>query len=501
MDVVMRSSRGNYRAAMSAIAIAAALLHACGGGGGGGGGAQLPGSPPRTAPGPGINSGLVAAKGSLIVNGVEFRAGTPGTVRIDGVTATETAVREGMVITLRGAFGPLDNEGAYDNVEVEPQAIGQVSGLAGNTFTVLGQAVTITPATVFDDPANRILANNDVVEVHGIFSGANAIEATFIQRDAPGTAKRQLRGIVGGSAAGTFSIGTQQVDIGAVTPVPVDGDFVEVEGTQAVPGGPVQATNIAIDNFSAQGDQEVETEGSVVSRNAGDNSFVLRSLSGPVTVRHDVTGFAVTVFQLEERNAPSNAATVLAVGNQVEVEGRLVGGILQAREIELRRTENAVLEGDVTGVSGSNFTLSPFGIPLTAPAGQIPSNGDHVEVGGTVVPGGTSITVSRVTLLPASLRVFIKGPVTAHDLATRTLTILGIPVDTLGLQPADDASLGLPSEYENAANRRITRDEFFGQIVNLVTVVRAKAQNDPLNPPFTGGIFHPRSGVEVEGHR
>src|SRR3972149_10431681 len=103
MDVVMRSSRrGNHRAAMSAIAVAAALLHACGGGGGGGGGAQLPGPPPRTAPGPGINSGLVAAKGSLIVNGVEFRAGTPGTVRIDGVTATETAVREGMVVKLRG---------------------------------------------------------------------------------------------------------------------------------------------------------------------------------------------------------------------------------------------------------------------------------------------------------------------------------------------------------------------------------------------------------------
>jgi hypothetical protein len=124
-----------------------------------------------------------------------------------------------------------------------------------------------------------------------------------------------------------------------------------------------------------------------------------------------------------------------------------------------------------------------------------------VEVGGTVVPGGTSITVSRVTLLPASLRVFIQGPVTAHDLATRTLTILGIPVNTLGLQPEDNASLGLPSEYENAANRRITRDEFFGQIVDLVTVVRAKAQNDPANPPFSGGVFAPRSGVEVEAHR
>ena len=498
MDVVKRSSRGNHRAALSVIAVAAALLHACGGGGGGGGVAQLPGSPPRTAPGPGINSGLVAAKGSLIVNGVEFRAGTPGTVRIDGVTATETAVREGMVVKMRGAFGPLDNEGAYDNVEVEPQVIGQVSGPAGNTFTVLGQVVTITPATVFDDPANRILANNDVVEVHGIFSGANAIEATFIQRDAPGTVKRQLRGVVGGSAAGTFSIGTQQVNLGAVTPVPVDGDFVEVEGTQAVPGGPVQATNIAIDNFSAQGDQEVETEGSVASHNAGDNSFVLRSLSGPVTVRYHVPGFAVTVFQLEERNAPSNAATVLAAGNQVEVEGRLVGGILQAREIELRRTENVVLEGIVSNRVVPNFTLSPFGINLIAPAGQtIPPEGDRVEVGGTVVPGGTSITVSRLTPLPAGTRVFIQGPVTFHDLPTRTLTILGIPVDTTGLQPADDASLGLPSEYENAANRRITRDEFFAQIVDLVTVVRARAQNDPLTPPFTGGSFHPRSGAEI----
>jgi hypothetical protein len=435
---------------------------------------------------------------------VEFRAGTPGTVRIDNVTVLETAVRQGMVVKMRGAFGPLDNEGAYDNVVAEPQVIGQVSGLqvsgpAESTFTVLGQTVTTKPTTVFDDPAIRTLANNDVVEVHGFFSGPNAIEATFI-RPAPVATKRQIRGVVGGSAAGTFSIGTQQVDLGAVTPVPVDNDFVEVEGTQAVPGGPVQAEIIEIDNFRAQGDQEVETEGSVASHDAGAKSFVLRTHSGPVTVRYDVPGFAVTAFQLEERNTPSDAATIFAVANQqVEVEGRLVGGVLQAREIELRRTENAVLEGNVSGVAGSTFTLLPFGIVLTAPAGQIPSNGDRVEVGGTVVPGGTSITVTRVTPLPPGTRVFIKGPVTAHTLPT--MTILGITVDTTGLQPADDASLGLPSEFENAANRRITREQFYAQIVDLVTVVRAKAQNDPANPPFSLGVFHPRAGVEIEGHR
>jgi hypothetical protein len=404
-----------------------------------------------------------------------------------------------MVVRIQGTFGPLDNEGAYGNVVAEPQVIGQVSGLAGSTFTVLGQAVTITPATVFDDPANRVLANDDVVEVHGTFTGSNAIEATFIQRDPPGTAKRQVRGVVGGSAAGTFFIGTQQVILGGVTPVPVDTDFVEVEGTQAVPGGPLQATVIGIANFPANPDQEVETEGSVASHNAAAGSFVLRSVSGPVTVRYDVPGFAVTAFQLEESNTPSNAATVLAVGNQVEVEGRLVGGVIQAREIELERTENAVLEGIVSNVAGSSFTLLPFGIALTAPAGQIPSNGNRVEVGGTVVPGTTNITVTRVTTLPAGTRVFIKGPVTAHTLPT--MTILGITVDTTGLQPADDASLGLPSEFENAANRRITREQFYAQIVDRVTVVRAKAQNDPANPPFSGGIFHPRAGVEIEPHR
>ncbi|MBI5904807.1 MAG: hypothetical protein HZB86_04555 [Deltaproteobacteria bacterium] len=502
MDVVKRSQGGITRATLSAVAVAAAILHSCGGGGGGGGGATLPSeAPPRTFAGPGINSGLVAGKGSLIVNGVEFRAGVPGTVRIDGAAVAESAVRQGMVVRIRGAFGPLENEGGYDNVAAEPQVIGPVSGLSGSSFTVLGQAVTITPATIFDDPANRVLANGDVVEVHGIFSGANSIEATYIQRDPAGATKRQVRGVVGGSVAGSFFIGLQRVDLGAVTPVPLDNDFVEVEGTQAVPGGPLQATSIVVDNFPAHGDQEVETEGSVASHDAAAKSFVFRSPWGPVTVRYDVPGFAVTAFQLEERNTPSTASAVLSAGNQVEVEGRLVGGVLQAREIELRRTENAVLEGIVSSGGGSNFTLMPFGIALSAPAGQVPSNGDRVEVGGTVVPGTTSITVTRVTPLTAGTRVFIKGPVTSSDLATRSLTILGIPVNTSGLQPADDASLGLPSEYENAVNRRITRDEFYAQIVPLVTVVRAKAQDDPAAPPFTGGVFHPRAGVEIEPHR
>jgi len=492
---------------------AAGFLSACGGGGGGGGGAAaLPQPSPRQNPGPGINGGIVTGKGSTIVNAVEFSVADP-TVTIDGAAGTESQVLEGMVVTMRGTFGPLEPQGTATAVEVEPQLIGPVDAVGGGTITVLNQAVTVNNFTVFDpDNSNRNLVVGDVVEVYGFFTGfgtPHAVEATFIRRVA--TAKRQIRGIVAGTpATGTFTIGGQTVTNNSPT-IPVAGDFVEVEGTQPVAGGAVATTStgVRVDNFEDNGDQEVEIEGSVAAAPVG-NEFQLRGPSGPIRVQIN-TGFT-TVFQFEERNLTATSA-ILTAGAQVEVEGRLIGGILQAREIELKRRENVALEGDVSSVAGSNFTLAPFGATFNAPAGQVPSVGQHVEVGGEVTPPGTSlssVTVTRVTVLPASANRRLQGPISAHgsgaDGATDSITILGITVDTTGLQDRDDPVLGLPSEFQDAANFRITKTKFFSLLRDDISVVRAKAARNAVTSeePFTPGppaAFTPSSGVELEDHR
>ncbi len=489
---------------------AAGFLSACGGGGGGGGAAALPQPSARQNPGPGINSGMVMGKGSTIVNAVEFSVADP-TVTIDGAPGTEAQVLEGMVVTMRGTFGPLEPQGTANAVQAEPQLIGQVTAVGGGTVTVLNQTVTVNNFTIFDpNNTNRNLVVGDVVEVYGFFASfgtPHAIEATFIRRVV--TAKRQIRGIVAGTpATGTFTIGGQTVINNSPT-VPVAGDFVEVEGTQA--GGDVATTStgVRIDNFDDNGDQEVEIEGSVTAAPVG-GEFQLRGPSGPVRVQFNTT--FPTLFQLEERNIAATSA-ILTADAQVEVEGKLIGGILQAREIELKRRENVALEGDVSSVAGSNFTLAPFGVTFTAPAGQVPSVGQHVEVGGEVTPPGTSlssVTVTRVTVLPASANRRLQGPVSAHgsgaDGTTDSITILGVTVDTTGLQDRDDPVLGLPSEFQNAANFRISKSKFFGLLRDNISVVRAKAARNALTgaEPFTPGppaAFTPSSGVELEEHR
>ncbi|MGE5698785.1 MAG: DUF5666 domain-containing protein [Deltaproteobacteria bacterium] len=498
---------------------AAGFLSACGGGGGGGGGAAaLPQPGPRQNPGAGINGGIVMGKGSTIVNAVEFSVADP-TVTIDGASGTEAQVLEGMIVTMRGTFGPLEPQGTATAVEVEPQLIGRVDAVGGGTITVLNQAVTVNNFTVFDpDNSNRNLVVGDVVEVHGFFTGSgtpHTIEATFIRRVV--TTKRQIRGIVAGTpATGTFTIGGQTVTNNSPT-IPLAGDFVEVEGTQPVAGGAIATTStgVQVDNFEDNVDQEVEIEGAVAAAPVG-SEFQLLGPSGPIRVRFNTT--FTTQFQLEERNLAATSA-ILTAGAQVEVEGRLIGGILQAREIELKRRENVALEGDVTGLSGTTFTLAPFGATINfagaviTPPGATVSNGAHVDVGGEVTPPGaslSSVTVTRVTVLPASANRRLQGPVSAHgsgaDGTTDSITILGITVDTTGLQDRDDPVLGLPSEFQDASNFRISKSKFFSLLRDNISVVRAKAARNAVTgaEPFTTGppaAFTPSSGVELEEHR
>jgi hypothetical protein len=230
-------------------------------------------------------------------------------------------------------------------------------------------------------------------------------------------------------------------------------------------------------------------------------------------IRHLHSHFATEATSVARLAARLGGISYSFTATAVEVEGRLIGGILQAREIELKRRENVALEGDVSSVAGSNFTLAPFGVTFTAPAGQVPSVGQHVDVGGEVTPPGTSlssVTVTRVTVLPASANRRLQGPVSAHgsgaDGTTDTITILGVTVDTTGLQDRDDPVLGLSSEFADAANFRITKTKFFSLLRDNISVVRAKAARNAVTgaEPFTPGppaAFTPSSGVELEEHR
>jgi hypothetical protein len=119
-----------------------------------------------------------------------------------------------------------------------------------------------------------------------------------------------------------------------------------------------------------------------------------------------------------------------------------------------------------------------------------------------------SVTVTPFTIFEGVSRTPVAGtPVEVHGCFTganaidNTFSILGVAINLTGLQERDDPALGLTSEYENAANIRIDRGNFMALLRNNVSVAKAKAIADALNPPFAGGAFNPRSGVEIEEHR
>ncbi len=533
------TSAGNLAGRNSAFILAVVLfttiafLAGCGGGGGGAGSTAqsslpppdgpprppepvpdpvpdpVPGPDPLPEPVPGqlppasLSSGLFLGRGSVIVNGVQFsrsdNVAADNSVFIDDAAAAESDIQVGMIVKVRGSFGPTTLTGRYVRVDVEPQLIGVVesSNPVDNTFNILGQIVAVTPFTIFDGVSRTPVAGTPV-EVHGSFTGHNAIEATYVR--APSAAKVQIRGVVNAldNAAGTLTIGSQQVIFTPPGPAGLAvGRFVEVEGAQA--GAVVDATDPAVGKVEIEfisveaAGQEIEIEGSVEAGSVAATSFRLLSASGPITVSFGVA--TPTVFE-DEDNAPISSGTVLVPGNQVEVEGFMVGGILIAAEIELERKENVVLEGTVTG-----GTL--FGLTLSQPLPE----GAHVEVGGSVVQGGGppfTVNVTRVTPIADPLRagnLVLQGPVADVNTIDNTFSILGIPINLTGLQERDDPVLLLTSEYENAANIRIDRGNFMALLRNNVSVVKAKAVADALNPPFAGGIFNPRSGVEIEEHR
>ena len=165
------------------LALLSALLSiSCGASGSGGG-----------IGGSGINSvGTIGALRSIVVNGTEFD--TSNAVII--VEGEEIGVGDdivvdnldiGMVVTVEGTVSE-DGESTVadrviynDNVEGPVQSITVVSDTRKD-IVVLGQTVILNTVTVFKGTTFDDIAENDVVEISGLFDDTGAIWATFIEK-------------------------------------------------------------------------------------------------------------------------------------------------------------------------------------------------------------------------------------------------------------------------------------------------------------------------------
>ncbi len=297
--------------------LAVGLASHCGGGGIGG-------------------SGSVGGFGSVFVNGVEWFTDS-AEVTLDGVPGSESDLRLGMVVDVRGR--PLADDSMAEAVSVRfDDAIqGPVEAIQSPSSTrkalaILGQtAILDDGVTEFDDsdPAFSFdsVAVDDVLEVSGHLDGAGIIHATWVRRLgrlALGVTPVELEGIVSSYSEGEgFELGpidielTADTDLSALAGSLADGRAVEVEGVL-----------VAVDQVLAD---------RVAPSQRPPRQITEYSLEGIVGGFASLADFQVAGQPVDASGAsfrPPDPSFV-ADGALVEVEGPIVDGVLFAEEVKL----------------------------------------------------------------------------------------------------------------------------------------------------------------------
>lgn len=325
------------RQALATLLAAAGVvvLPACGGGGGGVASVDTGGTGS-------FSTGRISGFGSVIVNGVRFEDNAARIADDDdeNKVLTRDDLALGMVVRVQGGTvvtgGDLPTATAT-SITVESQIKGPVESKSGtDTLVVFGQTVKVNASTVFELGVTFAnIAVGQALEVHGFADAAGVVTASRIEREnSPGEFK--VRGFIANLAGTTFQIGAATFDFASASRLPsaplANGMFVRVRTTTTRNGsGNWVATRI--DLRSAMEDRdEAEVEGVLVQ-------------SGST--------FSVNGITVDLSRVPAGAGLV---GQRVEVEGALAGGVLVAREIKVDAEDDSQV--DVRGTASSVDTTA-----------------------------------------------------------------------------------------------------------------------------------------------
>ena len=304
--------------------------------------------------GTGISQGPITGFGSVFVNGIEFHT-TGAEIEIeDNSRQPESELRTGMVVKIEWEKNSSGTNYTARRIVYSDDVQGSVSGLTGNTFTVLGRKVAVTSLTVFDGGLTglsgaRPLTNNDIVEISGLIDANGNIQATRIELKDPSVSEFELKGVVSGFNGSQFNIGTIVVNYSG-TPVGLgNGACVEVKGdlnSVVVTGSPLSPTEIKLDDSCTAGGaegQEVKVEGLIAGFTVGASQFTVNGQTVRVTSQ--------TIYN-------NGTSSMLADNAKVEVEGTLSSGFFIAKKISFRQEVTIKIDGVVTLVDPTNKTVT-----------------------------------------------------------------------------------------------------------------------------------------------
>lgn len=326
--------------------------------------------------GTGKSLGPISGIGSIISNGIEFEDGG-ALVTINGMPGTSSELQVGMVVAVSGSFDTAAAAGSADSISFDYSLAGRVTGIDG-AIESNGQMVVVNGQTALKAVAAADLAVGDYILVSGFVRPGGELLATYLERR-------------------------------AVPPVP--GLIVD---------GIVDELDTAARSFTIKNRQ----------REATGQTRQLVQFSAAT-----LTGF--------EAGQPDN-------GSHVHIEGAYSGSTIVASHVS--NLGDGIGAGDdfvLQGVAESEVVQQTFelsGRSLSVDADTQVSNGAlsdiqadrRVQVYGHFA-GATRLIADSIRLLEEPTAT-IDAPVTAVNLQTGTLTLLGGEVRTDSLTVFIDGS-------------------------------------------------------------
>ena len=329
------------------------LTISCGGGGGGGlvAGGGIGGTGV-------ISTGVITAFGSVEVNGTEFDTNNAAII----INGEEIGVGDdfvpnnlelGMIVTVKGR---IKEDGSFvaDSVIYSANVIGPVENISDidpttKEIVVLGQTVIVNVITKFEGTDFNAIIEDDVVAVSGYFDDNGVVRATFLEKigDVTSVVEFEVTGFVENLDPDfkTFMINGLMIDYSMISNnlpegIPVDDQFVEVQG-ELDAGGAMIATSIALaDDLGGEDGDDIEIMG-----------FVTEVIS-----ENDIIKFKIGNQEVHVDADPNVVVYVdgqpgdIKPGQKLEAEGSLEGGILIAVEIEFWEPDQIEVEGIVDEV-------------------------------------------------------------------------------------------------------------------------------------------------------
>lgn len=306
-----------------------------------------------------VSKGVIAAFGSVVVNGTEFDTGN-ALIVIEGeeIGVGDDMVRNyldpGKYVTVIGSGGEDAHNALADKVIYNSHLKGPVEsvlplGDRTKEMIVLGQKVVTHPQTKFEEISLDDIAVNDVLEISGIPDDQGAVHASFIEKTGEFTPSVILE-VIGylenlNVAQQIFyindlTIDYSQADLSGLAPAELtEGLFVEVAGTRQAVGENMQANRVELaDDLDISNADQIEVFG-----------FITEVLSA---IEFKIGNQTIVID--EDVQFVDGGPEDITPGAKLEAEGMLEDSILYAWEIEFWEPNQLELEGLVTHISSDS---------------------------------------------------------------------------------------------------------------------------------------------------